>query len=60
MNDVAEARGAYVLYPEQPSSVNTNKCWNWFQPSDQSRGSGEPKLISDMTKEVQNKYKLMK
>jgi len=60
MNDVAEARGAYVLYPEQPSSVNTNKCWNWFQPSDQSRGSGEPKLISDMTKEVQNKYNIDK
>jgi len=58
MNDVAESRGAYVLYPEQTASANSNKCWNWFQPSDQARGAGEPKLIADMTKDVQNKYQI--
>jgi poly(3-hydroxybutyrate) depolymerase len=51
MNDVGESRGFYVLYPEQPSSENSNKCWNWFETADQSRG-GEPKVIADMVNKV--------
>src|SRR5436190_1589365 len=46
MNDEAESRGWIVLYPEQPSSANQNKCWNWFQPDHQERGKGEPALLA--------------
>ena len=46
MNDFAEKYGFYVLYPLQPTSANSNKCWNWFEPKDQNRGSGEPKLFA--------------
>jgi len=55
MNEVGESRGFFVLYPEQPSSENNNKCWNWFETVDQSRG-GEPKVIADMVTKVASQY----
>ena len=37
MNALAETEKFFVLYPEQPSSANSNKCWNWFDTAHQSR-----------------------
>eukprot|EP01129_Flabellula_baltica_P008340 TRINITY_DN3301_c0_g1_i1.p1 TRINITY_DN3301_c0_g1~~TRINITY_DN3301_c0_g1_i1.p1 ORF type:complete len:519 (+),score=111.26 TRINITY_DN3301_c0_g1_i1:20-1576(+) len=56
MNQQGEKRNFLVLYPEQPSSANSNKCWNWFETAHQKRGSGEPKLIVDMVNAVKAKY----
>jgi len=56
LNSWAEKYDFYVLYPEQISSANSNKCWNWFEPSSQVRGSGETKLIADMVAAVKNVY----
>lgn len=52
MNDVAEQLGWIVVYPQQDSSENQNKCWNWYQASDQARGSGEPALIAAIADQV--------
>lgn len=30
MNDFAEKGNFYVLYPEQPTSRNANRCFNWY------------------------------
>lgn len=49
MNDIAQASGMVVLYPSQTSSANPNKCWNWFEPAHQLRGSGEPDALSALT-----------
>ncbi len=55
MNSYADQNGFLVLYPQQPSSANLNKCWNWFEPDDQSRG-GEPQIIADMANSIITKY----
>ena len=56
MNAAAEMAGCLVLYPGQTNAANAQKCWNWFMPADQARGSGEPSLIAGMTRQVMDDY----
>ncbi|MFC4768022.1 alpha/beta hydrolase family esterase [Effusibacillus consociatus] len=60
MNQLAEQQTFLVLYPEQPSSANASKCWNWFLPEHQERDKGELSLIAGMTKQVMNNYHIDK
>jgi poly(hydroxyalkanoate) depolymerase family esterase len=56
MNEVAEEQGFLVVYPCQPKSANMNRCWNWFNASEQRRGGGEPSLITGIARDVVASY----
>ncbi|MEA4815040.1 MAG: PHB depolymerase family esterase, partial [Oscillospiraceae bacterium] len=58
MNDEADARGFFVLYPDQPYTANYTKCWNWFLTADQTRGSGEAAIIAGITTQVMSQYSI--
>ncbi|HKZ74073.1 MAG TPA: PHB depolymerase family esterase, partial [Steroidobacteraceae bacterium] len=56
LDRLADEKRILVLYPEQSVAANPARCWNWFNPSDQQRGSGEPALIASMIDEVRSKH----
>lgn len=56
MNELAEQRECFVLYPMQAQAANGQKCWNWFRASDQHRDRGEPAIIAGITREIMGSY----
>ena len=60
MNDLAEARGFYVAWPEQDQRANAQRCWNWFQPGDQTRDHGEPGLIAGIIGQIIAEHRIDK
>jgi poly(hydroxyalkanoate) depolymerase family esterase len=52
MNDLAGRHGCMVLYPEQISKANSQRCWNWYERDHQQLGRGEPGMIAALTQQV--------
>lgn len=56
MNSLAEEHQCFVVYPEQASTANPNRCWNWFDASHQRRDQGEPSIIAGLTRDIISNY----
>ena len=52
MNRLAERDGLFVAYPVQTGRANAQRCWNWFEPRDQGRETGEAAIIAGLTRAV--------
>jgi len=59
MNRLAESENFLVLYPKQDSSSNSDRCWNWYDPSNQNRGA-EAAIISGMVEKIKREYSVNK
>jgi poly(hydroxyalkanoate) depolymerase family esterase len=56
MNEAADERDFFVLYPAQSQGANPSRCWNWFKHNHQRRGRGEPALLADLVRAVTERY----
>ena len=55
---LAERYGFALLMPEQQSSNNANTCFNWFNPEDTARDSGEACSIRQMIARMVDDHKI--
>lgn len=46
--ELADRHGITVLLPQQGTGNNANRCFNWFQSGDVTRGQGEVASIASM------------
>lgn len=58
MNQLAEQFQCLVAYPEQSSSANSGRCWNWFEDAHHHRGGGEPALIAGVARKIMDEYSI--
>lgn len=52
----ADRYGFVVVYPEQRTANNSNRCFNWFQPGDATRDQGEALSIRQMVGSAVSRY----
>lgn len=55
-NELADAVGFVVAYPEQTSSNNSQRCFRWWDPAHTTRDQGEAKSIRSMVDYVRSQY----
>jgi len=53
LNAAAEARGMLAIYPAQTPRANPYRCWNWFDPAQQTAAGGETAQILAIARHVQ-------
>lgn len=56
MNELADQEGFIVVYPRQPILRNPMRCWNFYQPENQARDSGEPGAIQAILQEAMSAH----
>lgn len=56
LHQAAAARDFVAMFPQQSPAANGGRCWNWFDPEQQHRGTNEPADIAAMVREVIDRY----
>ena len=53
MNQLADEQQFIVVYVQQTRNHHNYRCWNWYDPAHQHRGSGEPAILASIVYAVQ-------
>ncbi len=57
-NQLADRWKFHVLYPQQSSSNNSNRCFQWWDSAHVSRGSGEALSIAQMVEAMKTRHSI--
>jgi len=52
MQALALEQGVYLLCPAQSVAANSNRCWGWFEETNQSIDQGEPGIIAGLVRQI--------
>ncbi|HRE18947.1 MAG TPA: PHB depolymerase family esterase [Rhodocyclaceae bacterium] len=55
---LAEQRNFIVLFPAQATIANPSLCWNWYSPTNQMRGYGEPAVVKGMVDVIKSRFNI--
>lgn len=55
---LAKRHGFALIFAEQSRANNPNRCFNWFQPHDARRGSGEALSIRQMVTRMRRTHRI--
>lgn len=55
-NELADQIGFVVVYAEQSTSNDAQRCFRWWDPAQTSRDGGEPRSIKSMVDYARTKY----
>lgn len=55
-NELADAAGFAVVYPEQTTANNFQRCFRWFDKAQIERDGGEARSIAAMTEHAKSEY----
>ncbi len=53
MDQLADQHNFIVVYPQQTALYNSALCWNWYNPANQVRNSGEPAIIAGIVQTIE-------
>ncbi len=56
MNELGEEQGFFVAYPRQSGRANAQRCWNWFEPSEQGREMGETGIVAGLARALATEH----
>lgn len=56
-SQLADRVGFAVMFPEQNPMWNAERCWNWFLPFHQARGTGEPAWIAGAVRDAVARFR---
>jgi poly(hydroxyalkanoate) depolymerase family esterase len=56
MNELAAQTPCMVLYPEQLTTANQMRCWNWYDIAHQGPHAGEPAMLAALTQLIISRY----
>ncbi len=54
MNQLADAAGCAVLYPQQTVDAHPNRCWKWYDRATQQGGGDVPMIVGIIDKVMAN------
>ena len=57
MNQLAQAKGYAVLYPQQPAAAQAQRCWRWFDRAAQE-GRGETGALAALIEHVCARHRI--